>query len=325
MLIAILGTISQWGEVSKTKKDRSRSKVKDATIAESLNQTSRVSRGGRAGIDSGRGGRGRATDRGRDGRARGASAAHTNGSRNKENVETSMPTTDSNAWDTLGTSADASSWDTVGKTAKSAEEPPTGWGSTTADWGSTTAEWGYTAADAASATAAVAANVTSSIIPDGVKKSWASIFTKPTLPQAPKAHELPAKYFHNLLSAAIQLTLLLGLPIIPNLKGFPNFPQSNLKPQFLSLHLSKQMFQPQRNRRSSSLRSILHPRRMILRKTILNRYPTPLTLPQPLLPQALLPAPGILGMLVLLARHTHCNMVSRKPFVHQPVGSRPQL
>lgn len=146
-----------------------------------------MSRGGRAGLDGGRGGRGgRGTDRGR-GRAsgRGASSiAHTNGSRNKEEVDSSVPTTESGAWDTIGTTAntDAPSWDTT--TAKPAEEASGGWGTT--------------AVEAASSTAAAAASVTSSIIPDGVKKSWASMFAKPAPAPAPKAPEPVEKYVYSI-------------------------------------------------------------------------------------------------------------------------------
>jgi hypothetical protein len=144
-----------------------------------------VSRGGRAGFDGGRGGRGRGTDRGRGGRARGASAAHTNGSR-KENVEQSVPTTDLGSWDTVTAPADApsSSWDNVTKSAKPAKhakpaEPAEPVEESSASWGST---------------AAAAASVTSSIIPDGVKKSWASMFAKPAPTPAPKAPEPVEKY-----------------------------------------------------------------------------------------------------------------------------------
>ncbi|PMD48750.1 hypothetical protein L207DRAFT_16290 [Hyaloscypha variabilis F] len=157
------GTISQWGEVSKAKKDRSRSKAKDATVTsfgDATNQT-RTSRGGRAGFDSGRGGRGRGTDRGRGGKARGASVAHTNG--RKENAEVSTPAPEGDipatgeSWDAPKAADD--SWDT----SKVAE---VGWG------------------ESATSTAKSTAQAASSIIPVGVKKSWASMFAAP--PPAPK-------------------------------------------------------------------------------------------------------------------------------------------
>ncbi|PBP24652.1 hypothetical protein BUE80_DR004513 [Diplocarpon rosae] len=177
------GTITQWGEVSKNKKDRSKSKVKEAATTTSFGDPasqSRVSRGGRAGFDSGRGGRGRATERGgRGGRVR----APTNGVRNENTAETSTPTVESTAWDTAP--AGESSWETPkateesGETAKPVQE-----------------SWGSAAAGAATATAAVAAKATSSVIPDGVKKSWASIFAPaPTPKKAPEpVIEKPAEH-----------------------------------------------------------------------------------------------------------------------------------
>ncbi|RDW94489.1 rnapii degradation factor def1 [Coleophoma crateriformis] len=163
------GSISQWGEVSKTKKDRSRSKAtKDTTttVAETSNGA-RPSRGGRV-FDGARGGRGRGTDRGRGGRGRGASTAQTNGSR-KENTEISVPTEE--AWDTVKEEApqEAPAWDTAAAETSGGD----GW--------------------AATATA-TAAKATSSIIPDGVKKSWASMFAPvPTPKKAPAPVEKPAE------------------------------------------------------------------------------------------------------------------------------------
>ncbi|TVY27470.1 CUE domain-containing protein [Lachnellula hyalina] len=165
------GTISQWGEVSKTKK----SKVKDATVTsfgDATNQP-RGSRGGRAGFDTGRG-RGRGTDRGRGGRGRGASVAHTNGSR-KENEVISIPTTETSAWDTAASNDAAPVWDTPASTEKPAED-----------------SWGAAATGAVSSTATATTKVASSIIPDGVKKSWASIFAPAPAPK--KAAEPIEKY-----------------------------------------------------------------------------------------------------------------------------------
>lgn len=132
---------------------------------------SRVSRGGRAGFEGGRG-RGRGTDRGRGGRGRGASVAHTNGSRSKENTDASVPTTESTAWDTAATN-EAPSLDTT--TKPSGEE-----------------SWASTATTTASTTAAATTKATSSIIPDGVKKSWASMFAP--VPTPKKAPEPAEKY-----------------------------------------------------------------------------------------------------------------------------------
>jgi hypothetical protein len=155
----MIGSITQWGEVSKAKKDRSRSKAKDVTVATFGDSTkeNRVPRGGRAGAESGRG-RGRGTERGRGGRGRGATTAHTNGSR-KENVEPSVPTTESNAWGS----------------APTGDEQPS------------TDSWGTAATDAPS----TATKAASSIIPEGVKKSWASMFATPA--PAPKKAPAPAE------------------------------------------------------------------------------------------------------------------------------------
>lgn len=95
------GSISQWGEVSKPKKT-SRAKAKDQIPAPSSTDASstapRTARGGRAVSEGGRG-RGRATERGgRSTRGRPAQAPPTNGARNKENQELSIPTEESSAW-----------------------------------------------------------------------------------------------------------------------------------------------------------------------------------------------------------------------------------
>ncbi|KAH8593388.1 hypothetical protein B0O99DRAFT_515557 [Bisporella sp. PMI_857] len=154
------GSITQWGEVSKVKK--SKAKEPAATILGDSTNTGKGSRGGRANTDSGRG-RGRGIDRGRSGRGRGASVAHTNGSR-KENAPAAA---ESNAWDTTAPT-EAPTWDT---------KPSGGDDSSTA--GPTN----------------VAAKAASSIIPDGVKKSWASMFAPhpPTPKKAPEPVEKPAE------------------------------------------------------------------------------------------------------------------------------------
>ncbi|CAG8950274.1 hypothetical protein HYFRA_00006766 [Hymenoscyphus fraxineus] len=165
------GTISQWGEVSKNKKDRSRSKAKEGAVFGDVANQARTARGGRGGFDSGRGGRGRGTDRGRAGKGRGASVAHTNGAR-KENVVESTPTVESNAWDTAETPA----WDTSSKAVET-----------------TTEENSWDTSAGATTTAAAPAAPASSIIPDGVKKSWASIFAPAPVPKkAPEPVEKPA-------------------------------------------------------------------------------------------------------------------------------------
>lgn len=99
----LLGNISQWGEVAKTKKP-SKPKAKDASSATNNESTvasgSRTARGGRAAAESARG-RGRATDRGGRGGSRGrvSQAAATPSARNKENqTPLSVPTEESPAW-----------------------------------------------------------------------------------------------------------------------------------------------------------------------------------------------------------------------------------
>nr|XP_036579700.1 rnapii degradation factor def1 [Colletotrichum truncatum]KAF6787380.1 rnapii degradation factor def1 [Colletotrichum truncatum] len=103
------GTISQWGEVTKK---APRSKAKEPTTASSNIDSSnaRSTRGGRNVSDAGRG-RGRTTERGgaRGGRGRSSHTAATNGTRHtKENAQPlSVPTEESNAWNTPSEAKDA--------------------------------------------------------------------------------------------------------------------------------------------------------------------------------------------------------------------------
>ncbi|KAF2735022.1 hypothetical protein EJ04DRAFT_534475 [Polyplosphaeria fusca] len=94
------GNVSQFAEVKKTK-DRSRSKVKDATGASATTDGAPSARGGPGGRgrggDSIRGGRGRGTERGRGG-FRGARGGATNGTRSG-GPTASVPTMESPAWD----------------------------------------------------------------------------------------------------------------------------------------------------------------------------------------------------------------------------------
>jgi hypothetical protein len=161
------GSLTQWGEVSKNKKDRSRSKAKESVTTTLGENTTgpRTSRGGRAAHEGGRGGRGRGTERGRGGRGRGAATAHTNGARTKEASELSIPTEESTAWDTTPKNND-------GQETAEATKPAESWSGAAAEAASTTAA------------AAAAAKITSSVIPEGGKKSWASMF-KPAPAPAP--------------------------------------------------------------------------------------------------------------------------------------------
>ncbi|KAI3332053.1 hypothetical protein HD806DRAFT_179328 [Xylariaceae sp. AK1471] len=93
------GTISQWGEVSKTKKPAARPKTKTDIPSTGPSETSgnsRPARGGR--LDGGRGGRGRGNERARGGgRGRATTHATTNGHRAKDN-QLSVPTEEASAW-----------------------------------------------------------------------------------------------------------------------------------------------------------------------------------------------------------------------------------
>ncbi|KAM7192933.1 hypothetical protein V8F20_008603 [Naviculisporaceae sp. PSN 640] len=116
----IEGTISRWGEVTKPKKERApRPKAKNDTFTTTTAEVPRAGRGGRT--EGGRG-RGRATERGGRGSARGKpSHATTNGHRNKDSTELSVPTEE--AWDTTpNTSNDKPAWgeDTAAPAVESA-------------------------------------------------------------------------------------------------------------------------------------------------------------------------------------------------------------
>ncbi|TGJ84168.1 hypothetical protein E0Z10_g4610 [Xylaria hypoxylon] len=92
------GTISQWGEVPKTKKPAARPKTKPDTPSTGtveLSSNSRPARGGRS--DGGRGGRARGNERARGGRGRGTAHATTNGHRTKD-IQLSVPTEEASAW-----------------------------------------------------------------------------------------------------------------------------------------------------------------------------------------------------------------------------------
>lgn len=99
------GTVSQFSEVPKKAKDRSRSKAKENVVPADGTGSIRGARGDapRRGTDSVRGGRGRGTDRGRGGfgGTRGGRGGATSGPR----AAPSVPTTESNAWDTTPAAA----------------------------------------------------------------------------------------------------------------------------------------------------------------------------------------------------------------------------
>ncbi|KFZ06031.1 hypothetical protein V501_07789 [Pseudogymnoascus sp. VKM F-4519 (FW-2642)] len=143
------GTITQWGEVSKAKKDRSKSKVKE-TAANIHTDSGNAPRAARSGADSGRGGRGRgSSERARGGRGRGAAAVQTNGTHTKPAAPLSVPTDQSVVWN--ASTKEAPSDDT---------KPEESWGG---------------AADIAKA-------VVSTVVPDG-KRTWASMFKAEPAPK----------------------------------------------------------------------------------------------------------------------------------------------
>ena len=148
--------MSQWGEVKKKTTDRTRPKPKEAQST-STETTAAPIRGarGRGGLES----RGRArADRGRGGRG-GRAGAATNGTRPVASaVETSAP---------IATPATTSE-----STAPKAEE-------TTAD-PATDGDWESVE------------HPKSSVIPEGTKKGWASLFAKPPPPPVQKKPQAPA-------------------------------------------------------------------------------------------------------------------------------------
>ncbi|KAF9251364.1 hypothetical protein LCP9604111_2765 [Penicillium roqueforti] len=146
------GNVSQWGEVKKKTADRTRPKPKEAPSA-STETTAASARGtrGRGGIE----GRGRVrADRGRGGRG-GRAGATTNGSRAVSTaVETPAPS---------AIIAITSEWDTP-KAEETYAEP------------TTEGELDLP-------------EPKSSVIPEGTKKGWASLFAKPPAPPVQKKPE----------------------------------------------------------------------------------------------------------------------------------------
>lgn len=159
MLTCWLGTITQWGEVSKPKKDRSKSKVKETTTANIHTDSGNAPRAARSGADSGRGGRGRgSSERARGGRGRGAATVQTNGTHTKPAAPLSVPTDQSIVWNA------------------STKEAPSDDSKPTESWGG--------AADIAKA-------AVSTVVPDG-KRTWASMF-KPEPAPKPVEKKAPAE------------------------------------------------------------------------------------------------------------------------------------
>lgn len=170
------GAVSQFAEVKKPK-DRARSKVPaESTAAGATDRPHFSARGarGRGGFEGARGGRGRGADRGRGG-FRGSRGGHatTNGVDKDANGSTSVPTTESNAWDTTATSEATAAWDNT--PAEPVKE--------SVDTGDNVLGT-VTAVDPAPAASTQPAK--SSVIEQGsAKKSWASMFAKPKPAPAP--------------------------------------------------------------------------------------------------------------------------------------------
>ncbi|KAF2457700.1 hypothetical protein BDY21DRAFT_371278 [Lineolata rhizophorae] len=171
------GNVSQFAEIKKKTKDRSRSKVKEGSAApESSAPTTRSGRS-RGASESARGGRGR-PDRGRGGfRGAGRGGSHTtpNGARSTGPI--SVPTNESSAWETHqaeGANGTQAMDHAVAAPASDVAEP---------QWGAPTVTGGApkpTAADAKKPAAPV---------PE--KKTWASMFAKPKPAPAPPKPAMP--------------------------------------------------------------------------------------------------------------------------------------
>ena len=184
------GNVSQWGEVKKKNKDRSRSKAMDPAgpLTESVNVPSSRGGRGRGTPESGRGGRGRGSDRGR---GTGRAARGAVGSNGNRGVATDKSSTDAV---TDGFAGSTSHTQVVGAwenpQPKAEDSTDTSW-EHTANVNSTAAEGQWATVHASDNTAAAAPDAPkSSLIPDGTR-SWASMFAKPVpAPPPSKAPQL---------------------------------------------------------------------------------------------------------------------------------------
>ncbi|GAB7356428.1 hypothetical protein MBLNU459_g7201t1 [Dothideomycetes sp. NU459] len=175
-----LGHVSQFADVQKKTKDRARSKAKDSTATAGSEATASA-RGtrGRGGFEGARGGRARGGDRGRGG-FRGARGGHAaTDPIAKDTSAVSVPTTESPAWGTTPAQTEPSStgWETTTPAAASTEA---------AEKSNEQAGRGNAATSEPAASNATSESTVSAMIPEGVKKTWASMFAKP------KAAPIPA-------------------------------------------------------------------------------------------------------------------------------------
>lgn len=155
-LVTVTGTISQWGEVSKPKKERTRPKAKADIFTTTTGES--VPAGA---LRNARGGRGRGGARGK------STHATTNGTRTKDTQPLSVPTAEASEWNTKPTVES-----TAGGESAAAETTP---------------------APAPASSAAPAAPKPATIA-EGAKTTWASMLRQSTTPKvAPKPKEIPTK------------------------------------------------------------------------------------------------------------------------------------
>lgn len=176
------GNVSQFAEVKKTK-DRARSKIKEEPVMAGATDKSARGGRGRGGFEGARGGRGRGNDRGRGG-FRGARGGHaTSNGAPKDAAATSVPTTESAAWDTTASTEGAEG--ILDTTAQDTTKEPV------AD--SAQSAWANVVSSDATP-AAASEGMKSSLIPDGgAKKSWASMFSQHKPASAPTPALAPVK------------------------------------------------------------------------------------------------------------------------------------
>ncbi|KAI0489709.1 hypothetical protein F4859DRAFT_164284 [Xylaria cf. heliscus] len=169
------GAISQWGEVSKTKKPATRPKTKSdvsSTGPTESSGTSRPARGGRSDGSRGRGARGNDRARG-SGRGRGAAHATTNGHRPKD-AQLSVPTEEASAW---------------GGAVSTDESPSNEWNNSTSTTVDSTTNNAPLAPVSTTTTTESAPKPTPT---QAVPKTWASMLRQSTAPKpAPKPKEVP--------------------------------------------------------------------------------------------------------------------------------------
>ncbi|KAM5450126.1 RNAPII degradation factor [Microsporum audouinii] len=203
------GTVSQWGEVKKKSTDRTRQKAssKDATQPVSGEQNIPPPRAGRGRGGFDQRGRGRG-DRGRAGRGGRAGSHAVQPSQTNGTHQHSTPTAD--AWDSSAVEPSAP----VDAPAIETKPQP--------EW-NTSQEIPKTAVDQSQKT---------SLIPEGSKRGWASLFAKPApepvkeppLPTAPSAPE-------KLAEAPVELSIPETPAAVPEPEPLPTEEQEEQQPE----------------------------------------------------------------------------------------------